>query len=116
MAAVLHDGVPEQISGSVQLVPKVPYGTFWRVDSGADIYTVTASPIDCDIVNGKLSRNGEPYVDIFADDLGTNWSAIYTNVIMDGYPRHIYPVDFTVAPGGNADLNQVMASQGNPYI
>ena len=116
MAAVLYGGVPEQISGSVQLIPEVPYGTFWRVDSGADIYTVPASPINCEIVNGKLSRNGEPYVDIFADDLGSNWSAIYTNVIMDGRPSHIYPVDFTVKPGGNTDLNHAMGFQGNPYI
>lgn len=109
MAAVLRGGVPEQVSGSVQLIPKVPYGTFWSVDSGEDIYTVPASPINCDIVNGKLSRNGEPYVDIFADDLGTIWSAIYTNVLMDGQPRHIYPVDFIVRPGENTDLNKVMA-------
>lgn len=116
MAAVLNGGVPEQISGSVQLIPEVPYGTFWRVDSGADIYTVLASPIDCDIVNGKLSRNGEPYVDIFADDLGTDWTAIYTNVIMDGHPRHIYSADFTVKPGENTDLTNVMVFQGSPYI
>ena len=107
MAAVLRGGVPEQVSGSVQLIPDVPYGTFWRVDSGADIYTVLASPINCDIVNGKLSKNGKPYVDIFADDLGTNWSAIYTNVLMDGRPRHIYPVNFTVKPGEYTDLNRV---------
>ena len=107
MAAVSYDGSPEKVSGSVQLIPKVPYGTLWRVDSGEDIYTVPASQINCDIINGRLFRSGKQYVDIFAEDLGTIWTAIYTNVIVEGRPRHIHSVDFMVTPGEYIDLNRV---------
>lgn len=105
------DKLPDRVmaTGQIFLKPNIKDG--WAeqstADDGIDELMIPA-PITCEIVNGMMTFNGDPYVWLIVGEENWNWNISFSQVRIAGAVRKIDAFNFDIEPATEEQLTDPM--------
>ena len=106
-----------QAKGRVVFEPVIKKGDSIQVQTPEGLETHALAPIECPIVDGIISHDGQDGVKLPAGGKAANpsliqWRAAFSNMEAGGKTFSLSPVVFDAIPGGEVDLTMVAPVAG----